>query len=316
MDLALRPMSTSQVLDRTFSLYRQNFILFAGIAALAPACLLLIRFLTLSIGRASTNGMAGMIAAGVAAGLAMIALFILWLIGYVLSYGATVYAVSRFHLGHGTSIREAYGLIRPYAGRLVGIVILAFLAVVAVTLVALIAGAALVFATGGFKGGPSGGVILILVLLVVATILADLYVSAKFALSVPACVIENLGVTDSMRRSSQLAQGSILRLVLVNFLAAIISLVLSMVLSVPYFIGVALMVTKKDPAALVPFLMLQYVAEFLASSLAFPIATIAVSLIYYDERVRKEAFDLQLMMQTLGYAEPAQAATGAAPGIG
>jgi hypothetical protein len=62
--------------------------------------------------------------------------------------------------------------------------------------------------------------------------------------------------------------------------------------------------------------MLQYVAEFLASSLAFPIATIAVSLIYYDERVRKEAFDLQLMMQTLGYAEPAQAATGAAPGIG
>jgi hypothetical protein len=198
----------------------------------------------------------------------------------------------------------------------VGIVILAFLAVVAVTLVAFIAGAALVFATGGFKGGPSGGVILILVLLVVATILADLYVSAKFALSVPACVIENLGVTDSMRRSSQLAQGSILRLVLVNFLAAIISLVLSMVLSVPYFIGVALMVTKKDPAALVPFLMLQYVAEFLASSLAFPIATIAVSLIYYDERVRKEAFDLQLMMQTLGYAEPAQAATGAAPGIG
>lgn len=316
MDLALRPMSTSQVLDRTFSLYRQNFILFAGIAALAPACLLLIRFLTLSIGRASTNGMAGMIAAGVAAGLAMIALFILWLIGYVLSYGATVYAVSRFHLGHGTSIREAYGLIRPYAGRLVGIVILAFLAVVAVTLVAFIAGAALVFATGGFKSGPSGGVILILVLLVLATIVADLYVSAKFALSVPACVIENLGVTDSMRRSSQLAHGSILRLVLVNFLAAIISLVLSMVLSVPYFIGVALMVTKKDPAALVPFLMLQYVAEFLASSLAFPIATIAVSLIYYDERVRKEAFDLQLMMQTLGYAEPAQAATAAAPGIG
>jgi len=29
---SLRPMSTSQVLDRTFFLYRKNFVLFAGIA--------------------------------------------------------------------------------------------------------------------------------------------------------------------------------------------------------------------------------------------------------------------------------------------
>jgi hypothetical protein len=30
-----------------------------------------------------------------------------------------------------------------------------------------------------------------------------------------------------------------------------------------------------------------------------PLATIAFSLVYYDERVRKEAFDLQLMMTTI-----------------
>jgi hypothetical protein len=30
-----------------------------------------------------------------------------------------------------------------------------------------------------------------------------------------------------------------------------------------------------------------------------PLATIVFSLLYYDERVRKEAFDLQLMMQAL-----------------
>ena len=33
-------MSTSQVLDRTFSLYKRNFFLFAGIAALPPALIL------------------------------------------------------------------------------------------------------------------------------------------------------------------------------------------------------------------------------------------------------------------------------------
>ena len=41
MESTLRPMSTSQVLDWTFHLYRNNFLLFAGISALPPAVLLL-----------------------------------------------------------------------------------------------------------------------------------------------------------------------------------------------------------------------------------------------------------------------------------
>jgi len=41
-----------------------------------------------------------------------------------------------------------------------------------------------------------------------------------------------------------------------------------------------------------------------------PLATIALTLIYYDERVRKEGFDLQLMMASLqsGSAEPSAVA--------
>ena len=41
------------------------------------------------------------------------------------------------------------------------------------------------------------------------------------------------------------------------------------------------------------------VVTFLAQALVAPLATISFSLIYYDERVRKEAFDLQLMMDAL-----------------
>jgi hypothetical protein len=41
------------------------------------------------------------------------------------------------------------------------------------------------------------------------------------------------------------------------------------------------------------------VATFLSVCLVGPLATIAFSLVYFDERVRKEAFDLQLMMTTL-----------------
>jgi hypothetical protein len=38
----LRPMSLGEVLDKTFTLYRENFLLFAGIAAIPLLLLLLI----------------------------------------------------------------------------------------------------------------------------------------------------------------------------------------------------------------------------------------------------------------------------------
>ena len=34
MPASLRPLTTGQLLDRTFQTYRQNFVLFAGISAL------------------------------------------------------------------------------------------------------------------------------------------------------------------------------------------------------------------------------------------------------------------------------------------
>jgi len=40
-------------------------------------------------------------------------------------------------------------------------------------------------------------------------------------------------------------------------------------------------------------------AFFLALLLTMPLATIAISLEYYDARVRKEGFDLQLLIATL-----------------
>jgi hypothetical protein len=51
-------------------------------------------------------------------------------------------------------------------------------------------------------------------------------------------------------------------------------------------------------------ILLRSVGSFFAGALAGPIATIAVALVYYDQRIRKEAFDLQWMMDSM--AHPAQ----------
>lgn len=324
-ELVLRPMSTSQVLDRTFGLYRQNFVLFAGIAAVPPGLVLIGELLILVVARPMSAGAAGRdpmaaIAAVGLAGLGYFVLLALALVGYALASGASVYAVSRFHLGHSTTIAEAYRLIRPNLGSILGIVILVGICVFGVLLVglacvivpfilAVIGGARPNFSPALAVGIFAGGLICL------AAFFFALFLSAKFSLTVPACVLERLGVIDSMKRSWSLTQGSVLRLILVIILAAVLAWLLGMVLSIPYFVGVGLMITKKDPSVLMPFLIWQYVAQFLARALAAPISAIATALIYYDQRVRKEAFDLQLMMEAMGQPAPPQAAGAAAPGI-
>jgi hypothetical protein len=314
-------MSTSQVLDRTFSLYRENFLLFAGITALPPALILIGQVLFLL----ATKPMSGVTFGGpvapapdapdfakVALGtMAFIVLLICAMVGYAFASGASVYAVSRVHLGHKTTITESYRLIGPHFGNILGIVVIVGICI----FVVLGVGLACVFvpfflgvAGRGLQGFSPPIVMGILVggVVCLAAIVLAIYLSARLSLAVPSCVLEKLGVFDSIRRSWWLSQGSILRLILVLILAAIFASLLSTVLSIPYFIGIAMAFTKKDPALLVPFVVWQYFAEFISRTVAGPLSTIAAALIYYDQRVRKEAFDLQLMMEAIGQPVPPQ----------
>ena len=325
----MRPMSTSQVLDRTFSLYRQNFLLFAGIAAVPPALLLLGQLGFVAAGsitllsRRPELQIAGIVAA-VLTGIVLVGL---WLIGYALATGASVYAVTRVHLGHATSIVEAYKLMFPSTGTILGIVVLEFLAVagmVTAVMVAIAVPLILLGVVSAARAPAASGLVAALAFLFFFPVVIGLvlFLTAKLSLAVPAAVVERLDVIDSLKRSWTLSNGSVLRLILVIVLAAIISFALAAALSIPYFIGIALAVTSKDPSRLLPFVIWQYVADFISRSIAFPIATIAVTLIYYDERVRKEAFDLQLMMEAIGQPPPppppleGHPASGTTPSIG
>ncbi|HVG90042.1 MAG TPA: hypothetical protein VNB54_01010, partial [Alphaproteobacteria bacterium] len=49
-------------------------------------------------------------------------------------------------------------------------------------------------------------------------------------------------------------------------------------------------------------ILLSNAGSFVASALAGPISTIAVALMYYDQRIRKEAFDLQWMMDSMEHS--------------
>ncbi len=308
-------MSTSQVLDRTFHLYRNHFLLLAGISALPPAVVLLaqVGFVLLALIPGAKLGFfpseAGLV-------LGIIALVVAYLVALALATGATVYAVSRVHLGQATTIRESYRVILPLLGRIVRIVISVGVRFSGAVAVAIAIGVLPFFMMGSIRGGPNPIIsiivgLLVLVAVVVCAIWA-LRLYCSYQLAVPVCVLEKRGASDCMKRSRFLSKGKgVQRILLVLFLSAILTYILSLAFSLPVIILVTVDVAKAVTLT-IPVTIWNYVSGFVAGVLAGPIVTIALALLYYDERVRKEAFDLQLMMEAMGQQQASQAAAAAA----
>jgi hypothetical protein len=307
MTNALRPMNTGEILDRTFSLYRNNFILFAGIAALAAVILVAMTGTLVVLGFSVSNPTPQMdprelfAKLGVFLGATMI--FYLFIGSFAI--GATIYAVSKVHLGQIVTIKEAYSRVLPKLGRIVLIILLILLTMVGIILVAylgvFVLGLLVAFlSVGGGKMAVLIATVIVAVVAIVGGYFMMIRTYLKFSLAIPACLLENTGPVQSLKRSSFLAKGSLWRIFLIYLLMGIINGALSVALQLP-----GNLFLRTAPVVAIAW---QLTATFFAFSLSYPISTIAICLIYYDQRIRKEAFDLQVMMEAIGQPPPGQTA--------
>lgn len=264
MTTALRPLSTGELLDRTFSLYRSHFGLFVGIFALPH----LIVFAFQCVGVALQNPANPMATAFITIVWGFGAL-VLTLIAAAASQAATVVAVSDVHLDRPASVKDSFSKVK---GNILGVIGLSLL-------VGLAVGAGLI-----------------------ALIVPGVILALMWSLSIPVKVLENKGITDSMSRSSDLTKGDRGRIFVVWLLFIVLNIGISLLVQLPieFAAGVSSRAAMSGVSA--GWQVAAQAATFISQSLVGPLATIAFSLIYYDERVRKEAFDLQLMMTTIDAA--------------
>jgi hypothetical protein len=137
----------------------------------------------------------------------------------------------------------------------------------------------------------------------------------RYALAVAACTLEKLPVRQSIARSKFLTRGAKGRIFGIILLTGVMKFILAYALQLPaLLINKSVILTSKTHLSMASTAWI-HIANFLGGSIAGPITTIALVLVYYDQRVRKEAFDLQLMMESVSPPSSVQAAT-AAPGIG
>jgi hypothetical protein len=270
MAAPLRPLSTGELLDRVFSLYRAHFALFVGIVALPH---LITLALQLFVGLRLTSPGFG-ISAMVGTVLGSLVLVVAAVVVGAASQAAAVVALSQVYLDRPTSVRDAYSRVKGRIGVVLWLTCLMGLAI----------GVGFLF-------------------LIVPGILLAL----MWSLAIPVAVLENKGATDSMSRSAELSKGHRFRIFVIWLLFIILSVSVSALLQWPITLTVAMLTRGNPGATLVWFQTVSAVMTFISESLVGPLATIAFSLVYYDERVRKEAFDLQLMMATLDGVPPAVA---------
>jgi hypothetical protein len=328
MDLALRPMSTSQVLDRTFYLYRNNFVLFAGIAIITPALQLIALLVQLKIfgpiviPQQPENVTPQFLGALIVRAIISVVIgSVIYLIGTALASSATAYAVSMVHLGKTTTILEAYSRVKPIFFRIVWLLLLIIIFTAGPLIFSYAFFLALAFAIPILaKSGGSSGVMvaaigggLIGFVAFLGGLVWMLYALCRYALAVPASTLEGLPAGQSMVRSRFLTYNvkwGILGIVLLTWL---MSFILTYALQLPALLAShsAFMTAKSLSMAATAWV---YFAQFLGGTIAGPVTTIALVLVYYDQRVRKEAFDLQLMMEAMGQPTQLPPVAGA-PGV-
>jgi uncharacterized membrane protein len=219
-EVDLRPMSLGEVLDRTFSLYRNHFWLFTGITALPFLVLLLINVGSAAMQTAkvaSTQVPKGYtppspeMVAGAVGGALIFLLFYLFLLGA--AQAATVFAVSDLYLHRTPGLRECYKRVGRKALRVIAILILAGL-VVGVGFLLLIV----------------PGIILL----------------CRTALAVPVSMLEDSKAIRSIERSMELTKGHALSVFVIILMVWAVTSVVTVIFQFPLMFFVF---TKHCPLA-------------------------------------------------------------------
>ena len=261
----LRPLSFGEILDGAFVLYRRHFAVFftTAIIPLLPVALVWGAFGFVTGGATELTA---------ATGALLVAVYPVMIVGSLLMWGALIHETARAVEGgpvdRGEAYRASFRRMLPMVGA--GILFM------------------ILFAVG-------------LLLLVVPGILVMLALFAVWH----AVMIEGKGPVEALSRSRELARGAWLRILGILLVTYIIIMIPSMLVGATAgaaMVGAAL--SSGDPDAVEGtmgvFSAVTNVLSILLSALTTPFMTAALTLLYYDRRVRTEALDLEMATERLG----------------
>ncbi|MCE5315217.1 MAG: hypothetical protein ABFD49_00480 [Armatimonadota bacterium] len=286
----LRQLSIADILDETVEIYKSNFVLLVGISAvLYIPYSLLMQFIPQPRLMQKTFDPGAMIWIA-------LAILLLYVVVNPLVTAALTFAVSERYLDRPASIVECYrrvgklGVLLPFIGAtaLTGLIAIAALTL---PIVLISMGMALIAA---IRTAAAVGAGIALLFAGVAAFALPIWIIMKLVMLAPAYFVESHRPIAAMKRSWNLIKGGMLKAFGAILIAGVVVFLIEGMLSAP----TSFVVMRDSMAGSLPgtgVLIVHNVVNGIVSTILMPITSIVVILLYYDLRIRKEGFDLQLL---------------------
>ncbi|KAB8161473.1 hypothetical protein FH609_026645 [Streptomyces sp. 3MP-14] len=210
------------------------------------------------------------------------------LLGSVLATAMLTIVVSRAVLGRDVTLAEAWADSRSRLLRLLGVVLLVpLLAVLAVAVPGLVL---------ALSGIPA-----LAVLGLVGGFVLAVWLYVRLSLAAPALMLERQGVIASLRRSAKLVEGTWWRIFGIQLLMLLLVVVVSGIIEFPTA-AIAGFIDGNGTDSLTggmsdltwTYLILSGIGAIIAATITLPISAGVTALLYIDQRIRREALDLEL----------------------
>jgi hypothetical protein len=272
--LRLRPLEIGDVLDETFRMYRRHFPLLAGISVIFSIPLAALSgygyfALFNYLASQATSSSPGDFGTFAGTMTPLAAGAVVNLAVLPLLYGGISYAVCQSAMGNPVTV---WGALRGTFRRYFQVFLYYF----------------------------------VLGLMVVAFCLFPLWIwiAVNWVVVLPVMFVENTGLFAAMGRSWRLVQGRWWRTFLILFLVFVLNYVITIALGAFLYLGQVLLTILVSPYLA---LAIYEGAVVLLGALVNPVLLIAIVLIYFDLRVRKEGLDLFQLAQQVTVAPPSLA---------
>jgi hypothetical protein len=300
--IPLRPLVLSDIFDGAFRIIRYNpqatigaAVLVSAIAMVAPV---LAGLATGSRGGLSTDTPVDSLSdsqvvdllialGGLLAGSQVQAVGLLFVSGMI------AHVTSAAAVGRRLSMAEAWAATRGKRWRLLGMAVMLGLAVVVV-----VALAGLFLVALAVRGDASVAAIVLTALALGVVLVAGylLFWVRLRALAVPTLMLEPVGVLGALRRAVRLSRRQFWRMLGILLLVTLVVGVAGSILRLPFTIAGQVFVSDgQTTSGLLVYLLLTAVGTVISSAVLQPFSAAVSALLYLDQRIRKEGYDVELM---------------------
>ncbi|MFE9926768.1 hypothetical protein ACFYQA_36055 [Streptomyces sp. NPDC005774] len=303
--IPLRPLGVGEILDGAVSTMRTHWRTVLGIsltvAVLTEIIVVLVQgfFLDSPSSAALSDPSATFDELTAAMGDSLInsgVVYVVTLIGTIAATALLTTVTSRAVLGTSVTTAEAWRDARPQVLRLFGLIFLLILLTVAVFAVGALPGIVMARTVGG------AGAVVLTVLGILGAGLVALWLMTRYSLASATLMLEKQGVLKAMGRSAKLVRGSWWRIFGIQLLAMIIAGFVASIIVIPFTV-IAMAVTGGGVTGFLnsaggdigwTFLIITGVGAVVGAMITYPIQAGVTVLLYVDQRIRREALDLEL----------------------